>query len=438
VTNIISEEDAAILGIVAHGKAKELDQSIFRTEWMDGDIGRQLVSACVVLARDGKDVNAIAAIAKAKLSVPGLVPEVIKIFKNGFGAADLQDAIQHTYQNYVNRQVEQMSEEMQRLSHSEPQNVTKWLPRFGISMANILHAGDSYDPRPSKHAEKPLPTVFAKSLIGGPAPNGTMNDLLRGGYKTSFFMLYAGVTSHGKSLTLRSHAADLILQKFRVAVVITENTETTFSAEVGAALAGVDFESEVSTKVFKANEYESAADRKSRYRQCLQYADEYLLVYGPKWYSDSQLERIVRWEHPEALIIDYFMKKSGMLRKATNAQDEVGDWADYLLEFAKTTGLWICSAGQMSKDASKKFVKTGSTDDVIVYGTARPEYASDEFVPVRRHPKLKNTADFHVKKDRLGNRLDTTHSIPLDPIRRILQINRLLAQNTTSPDSDPL
>lgn len=431
---IIPEEDQTILGLVTHGKAKELDQSIYKPDWLKSDVTRRLVGAGIELARQEKDITPISIIAKAKLSVPGLIPEMIEFFQNGFGKADVSDAVEHAYQDYACRQADQMADEIKRLVKTDPHGINKWMGRMGMGMASIMQSGDNYDSRPSHHAEQPLPTVFTKSLIGGVGPNNHMNDLLRGGYKTAFLLIYAGVTSHGKSVTLRSHAIDLILQKYKVAVVITENTEASFSAEVAAAMAGVDFEKEVSTRKFEGTAMQTAAEREARYRQCLQYCDEYLMVYGPSWYSDQQLERIERWNHPNALIIDYFMKRTGMLRKTNNAQDEVGDFADWMLGFAKSTGLWIGSAGQMSKDAAKKFLKSGATDDVILYGTARVEYASDEFGAIRRHPKLKNTAQFKIKKDRLGGKLDTVHDIPIDAKRRILHIQKLANQDLLLDD----
>lgn len=426
---IVPQEDQNLLGLLAHGKAEDLSKSKFEPDWMESDIGRKLMLAGMELAGQGKEVNAISVVSRAKLSVPGLIPEMITLFNNGFGAASVQDAVEHTFQNYAVRQAVQMSDEIRRLAKSEPQNINKWLGRMGMNMASIIQSGDSYDARPSHHASQPLPVVFTTSLITG------MNDLLRGGYKTCLLLIYAGVTSHGKSLTLKSHVLDLILQKFRVAVIITENTASSFSAELAAAMAGVDFEKEVAPNKFEATAMQSASERKARYHQCLQYCDEYLMVYGPDYYSDQQLTRMQRFNHYDAIVIDYMMKKSGMLRKIVNPGDEVGDFADWLLAFVKDTGLFIASAGQMSKLAAKSFVKTGATDEVILYGTARVEYASDEFVPLRRHPKLKNTAQFRVKKDRLGNRLDTTHDVPLDAKRRILQIQRLLNQDLALDES---
>lgn len=420
MTTLIPAEDKIILGICAHGMSKELDQSIFKPSWLQSDISRQLVEACISLARDGKDVNAMSAISRAKLSVPGLPGEVIRVFQNGYGSADLGDAIKHSYQVFVNNKALQIASEIEHLVESDPQNVEKWLARQATSMVNLIHDGDTYDPRPSSHLNKPLPQVFAHSLITG------MDEMFRGGYKKPYFGVYAGVTSHGKSLTLNSHAVDLLLQKFHVAFIITENTEQKVSAKIAAAMAGVDYDTEVAYNKFNATEFESPEERRKRYELQVQYLDEYLKVYKSDYCNDTKLKRIAKWVKPDAIIIDYLKKQPGLFSKSSGGgQDEVGDFADWMLDFANNEGICLITAGQMSKDAAKKFLKSGSTEDIILYGTARVEYASDQFIPLRRHSSIKNCADFRVKKDRDGAKLDTKHAIPLDPMRKILEIKRL-------------
>lgn len=403
-----------------------LDQSNFRPEWLQLDISRQMVVGAIALAREGKDVNATSVIAKARISVsdnPGLLPEVIKIFKNGYGAASVDDAIQHSYEVHVNNRAIQVANEILHLSRTDPHGIQKWLSREATSMVNLIHQGDTYDPRPSVHAAKRLPGRLTQSWITG------MDELLRGGYRDAYFGCYAGVTSHGKSVTLRSHVVDLVLQKFKVALIITENTESTASAMIAASMTGVDYDAEVVTKKFKATERETSEERHQRYDHTLEYLDEYLLVYGPDHFSDDGLQRIARWEHPNVMVADYLKKQPGLFKKSSNSQDEVGDFADWLLKFAMDVGVCFITAGQMSKDAAKKFIKSGNLEDIILYGTARVEYASDQFMPLRRHPRIKNTAEFWTKKYRHGGDLNTRHEIPLDKKRSLLQIKRLQLQD---------
>jgi hypothetical protein len=411
--------DQDIIGLCLHGQSEALDKSIFKPDWLQSDISRKLAEASISLTRDGQPVNPVSVVSRAKLSVPGLLTELIRLRKNGFGQAVMGDAVNHSYQVFAVNKAVGIADEMKRLAQNEPQNFEKWLARQATSIVGLIHDGDAYDPRPSAHLQKPLPTVFASSLITG------MNDMLRGGYKKPYFGVYAGVTSHGKSVTLDTHAIDLLLQQFHVAFIITENTEQKVTAKIAASMAGVDYDTEVAPGKFKGTEFESPEEREARYKERGDYIEQYLTVYRSDYCNDSKLKRIAKWEKPDAIIIDYLKKQPGLFSRSGGGQDEVGDFADWLLDFANTEGICVITAGQMSKDAAKRFLKSGSTEDIILYGTARVEYASDQFIPLRRHPSLKNTAEFRVKKDRDGGKLDTKHVIPMDFMRKILEIKRL-------------
>jgi len=422
---MFTSSDEAILGLCAHGKAAEIDKSIFKPEWLENPLIRSAVQASINLAREGREVNAISVIAKAKISDRQAVPEIMRIFRNGFGEASMEDAVEHSFQRYTLRRAVESAEEIQRLAKDDPNGVKRWLPQQTTSIVQLLRDGEAYDPRPSHHAMKTLPRIFTTSLIEN------MNDLLRGGYRDGFLKIYAGVTKHGKSVTLTSHAIDLILQKYKVCIVRTENTEQAAVAEIAAAMTGISLENEIYPDKFAATAYESPEERKLRYQRMLQYLDEYLEVYDYKWCSDDKLKQIARWSKPNAILIDYLKKQPGLFSRRSGSQDEVGDFADWLLVFAKENGIWLGTAGQISQESAKKLVKFDNSEPVILYGTARVGQAADEFTFLKRHNTLKDHAYFRVQLDRYTGRLDTIHVIPFDVQRRILKIPRLIAPQLT-------
>jgi len=413
-----------MLGLAIHGQAEAIDKSIYKKEWMETDLSRNLLDATISLARDGKQINAVSIISRAKLSVPGLLQEMIYICNNGFGQADLKDAIDHSYQIYINHQAEMIADEMKRLSQMDPRNARQWLVTQASKIGSLVRDGDSYDPRPSVLAEGQLPTLFAKSLITG------MDDILRGGYRYAYFVILAGITKHGKSMTLQSQAIDLALQKFKVTFVTTENDPAIVSAQLASALSGIDFMKEVVPGVFIGTDRESPEERKVRYKKTLQYLDEYIKVYPISYCNDEALKRLVKWNKPNAVILDYLKKIPNLLSKRTNTQDEIGDFADWLLTFSHKEGIWLGTAGQISNDMSAKLMRKDTGDPVILYGTARVGMAADEFIFLKRHPKKKDPphAYFRVQLDRFFGRLDTVHEeTPIDIKRRILEIKRLKA-----------
>lgn len=423
---MFTQSDETILGLCAHGHAGDLDKSIFRPEWVSDPTILKAIQASISLEREGKGVNAVSVIARGRISDVGANREIMRIFKNGYGEATVDDAIQHSYQDYTLRKANGIMEEIKLLGQSDPGGVKRWLPQQTGALVQLLRDGESYDPRPSSHSQKVLPRIFAKSLIEG------MTDLLRGGYRDGFLKIYAGVTKHGKSVTLTSHAIDLILQKRRVVIIRTENTEQAAVAEIASAMSGISLEKEIYPDTFAATEYESPEERKARYRKMLLYLDNYLEVYDYKWCNDEKLKQIARWSKPDALLIDYLKRQPGLFARKTSSQDEVGDFADWLLVFAKENGIWLGTAGQISQESAKKLVKFDNSDPVILYGTARVGQAADEFTFLKRDNSIKNTAYFRVQLDRYTGQLDTIHKIPFDMDRRILRIPML-----TPPVIDP-
>lgn len=419
---MFTQSDEAILGLCAHGKAGDLDRSIFRPEWIQSPQVLQAVQAAIALAREGRNVDAISVMAKGRISDPGVGREIMRVFKNGYGEANLDDAIQHSYQDYTLRELDKVTGEMKALAREDPQNVKRWMTQKISSLVQLVRDGEAYDPRPSSHAQKTLPRIFTKSLIDG------MTDLLRGGYRDGFLKIYAGVTKHGKSVTLTSHAIDLILQHYKVVIVRTENTEQAAVAEIASAMTGISLEKEIYPNKFMATAYETPDQRRDRYQQMLSYLDNYLEVYDYKWCNDEKLKQIARWSKPDAILIDYLKKQPGLFVRKTASQDEVGDFADWLLVFAKENGIWIGTAGQISQESAKKLVKHDNAEPVILYGTARVGQAADEFTFLKRDNSLKNTAYFRVQLDRYTGQLDTIHRIPFDTERRILRIPRLQMQ----------
>jgi len=110
-----------------------------------------------------------------------------------------------------------------------------------------------------------------------------------------------------------------------------------------------------------------------------------------------------------------------MFVKRSPTQDEVGDFADWLLVYAKENGICVITAGQIADGASKKILKGDTSEPVILYGSARVGYASDIYSLLKRHHAKRNMAYFRVWLDRFTGVLDTVHEIALDPVRRILQ-----------------
>lgn len=417
---IIPDIDAHILGLCFHGKTGIVDKKL-QPAWLQSPISAKLVSACITLHHEGKPVNAVAAISKAKLNVTGLVGEVIKIWQDGFGQADPQDAIDHSYQLYVNSRATQIADEIKQLAQSDPQNVKRWLAREVGSFESLIRDGESYDPRPSVLANRPMPVLFAHSLIT------EMDPILRGGYYSGWLYLIAGLTKQGKSTSLRSHALDLALQKFKVVMVLTEGDEGIASAQLAAALTGIDFMKEIAQNKFLATDRESPQERKARYQRALEYFNEYVLVYPSSYCSDTRLSQLVHWQHPNALIIDYLKDGPNLFERRTFPSDNVGHFADYLLDLAHSQGVWIGSAGQISADSTNKNMRKDRGELVILYGSSRVGQAADEFIFQKRHNFKPNFAYIRVMLDRYFAKQDTKHELtPIDVTRRILEIRQLV------------
>ncbi len=422
-------EDAAVLGLCAHGQTGEVGKSNYRPEWAIDPVGKLAIEAAISLERTGNEVNAIAVIARGKLPAE-YHADVLRIFKNGYGAASVADSVEHAYATYMVGRARALAAEMERLATARPREVRRWMPALATQLSALLHQGESYDPSPEAHMNKPLPKIFTRSLITG------MTDMLRGGYRRGELLVYAGVTGQGKTTTLNSHAIDLLLQGYRVTIIRTENTEQAATAEICSALAGIDLFSEVQPDVFRDTEYETSAQREERYRETVRWCTGRLDIYKAEYFTQANLENIAAWYKPNALIIDNLKAEVNFFTERRRVDDLVGEIADWLLVYGLDNGIWVGAGGQVSGTNTKAMLVRHWSERVQLYGSAKVEQASGEFILARRHPDLaRHAAEFRVQKDRHLALIDTAHIIPLDVPRRILEIPKLLTDGIPDLES---
>ena len=404
--------DEAILGACFHGHAEELDQLGLKPEWLEHPATREIVQAIFALSRAGKPVNILNIMVLSKNVPRELWPSVKEISMNGYGDVMAGGALEAAKRAYVVRQATPLARELETLLRDKPGSSGEYLPRIASQLVQLIRTGEAYDARPSAHWQKSLPQITFKTKIP------QLNDVLRGGYRNGMLVIFAGLTKNGKTTMLVTMAVDALMQGKKVCVINTENSEQKFLARIFQGL-GFTVDEIIAKKA-------STPDRQSILESWLESLESKLRIYNWEWLNDERIKRIVKWENPDLLLIDYLMDLPGMFAKqpAVSKQDNVGLFADFLLRVANSDcGIPIVTAGQVSDDAAKRFKRFDVTDAVILYGTARVGYAADIYAGLKRHNTKRNTAYVYVWYDRIGNRLDTPHEIPFDERKWIFCAN---------------
>lgn len=393
----------ALLSALARGHAQAIDNSTFRSEWLDADPElKEVVSESIGMARENKPFSLVNLMARCRKVHKTRWMEITSALKASDGA-DWRVAVERIKHEFLIDKVRRTRDEMSAMLDTRPGEVEAWLPSITDSLTYTVQAGVNYDSRFKTIIGKEVPQIKFKSLIYG------MDDILRGGYRSTFFLLYAAPSKHGKTTTLRSHIVDCLLQKKRVSAINGENLEQIMAALVIVGLSGLPRD-EVESKKFTTDHNRKA------YHQWVEYVGEYLKIYDWRWLNTDRLQRIATWDRSDVLVIDYLKKQPDMFSDRKNHDDPVGDMGEYLkTQIAQESGLVVLSAGQIAGEASKKLIRSREPSDVQpVYGSARVHFACDEYIFLRRAPQAPDVAEFRVWLDRFAGRLDSVHNLVLN------------------------
>ena len=400
----MTPSEQALLGAIAHEKTPQVDRSDLNPDWIPTPYVRELVQGAISLHRAGKTVNLLNLVATCRNVPREAWPGVRQIFANGYGEVDAAAAVSAVKSDYMLRVAGDVAEEIRRRSLREPGNVRAWLSGSTTRLVQLIREGYDYDARPSAHEAKPLPELLFQSHIAG------MNELLRGGYRSRAFVLFAGLTKHGKSTTLISHAVDALKRGRRVSYINTEGTEQEAQARILCGLADLSWEQDVRYRQW------TNLGSKDRYHQALEQVEDLLRIYDWKWLNSDRLHRVATWDRPDLIIIDYLKAQAGMFPETKDNRrfDPVGDIADVIRNEICAYGPCVLSAGQISAEAAKRVLKKEAEVVEPLYGSARPGFASHMYIMLRRGDGL-HTAHYRVWLDSIGNRQNSIHEIRWNP-----------------------
>lgn len=419
---MLSPSDAALIGSIARGHSASLDRMGLQPEWVVDTTVRKFISTALDLTRRNLHVNLVQVMAGMADCDPVRRKEVVQIWTaqkelNGHGDVDPKIAISAALDAHHLRETSQIQADVERLMRESPGEVSKWLPQITGRFASVVTVGSSYDPHITAHLEKPPQSVRFKSRIPG------LNAIMRGGYWDSFLGIFIAPTGHGKSSVGRTIAIDCAYSQRKCAIISNEGSESEISHRLMQAITGVSAQEKAEgfrDMQFGDRMY-SAAEREAMYKGWVEYINDYVRVYGPQFYNDHQIRRILKWEKPDAVVIDYLRKFPGMISNPSkNSNDEVGDMADFLLTVSRDPGAHIYTAAQTSGEHAIKLMANENEQITQAYGSVRVQQASDIYGLIRR-TQQQNILRSRVWKDRLTNVFDSVHEIPFDSTRWTLE-----------------
>lgn len=409
---MLTHSEKAILGACRYGHSEKIDKSGFRTDYLPNPHIQKVVGACLTLARTGRVVNLLNVMSLAKGVPKEVWDEVTHIWKDGYGEVDPSLAMDSARNDYMVAHSRMIAQEIESLADTKPADVEKWVAEKTAQMVSLVRQGVVYDPRLSTHLSKKMPQVLFPSLCP------QLNEAMRGGYRSHALYLWAGLNKQGKTTNAISCAIDAALQQKRVVYINTENAEQAAGAAMIYAVSGI-----------LANEIESLekgghledSKRESAYFKWKEYLEGFIQIYDWTYLNDSRLRRVVEWTKPDLVIIDYLKRIPGRMFVTGRHDDEVGDMSDFIAnELCAGLGACVLTSGQVSGDAMQKLMKKEKPvgEPFIIYGSKRAIDPVSIYGLIKR-TRQENVANFWVWHDRIMARMDTSHDIPFNPLRKI-------------------
>lgn len=409
----LSPSDSAVIGTVFHGHTAEIDRDGFDPNWLESFEAREVLHAALVLSRQGKPVNLLNVMAVANKVDRAAWPIIIEIGKNGYGDVSWRDAVKSARNSYFDRETKRIYAEMgANLNDKNKRNcIQDWLPALNYKLSTMFDSGRPKDSTPSQLLEEEVPTIKFQSLIPG------MNELWGGGYRSWMLAIYAGCPGHGKSTSLISHAVDAITQGKQVSFIVNELMPAVITRRILRGLSGLT-EQEIEKK------QGNTPEREELRKQWIVWMDNYLRVYDSEMYRPSWMRRIIAWDKPDLLIVDYLRDYNGMLDGKMSSKDPVGDMAYEMLDIYRSEKVCIITAGQMSDKNSQDFQKNDHAKPAIIYGSARCIQAAGLYIGTKRDNQLAEVQYYRKWKDSFTGHMDVEARVRFNPLTHVYQIVR--------------
>lgn len=398
----IPPADAAIMGAIAHGHTAKIDQLGLLPDWLESDTTRLVVRTAFQLQRTGQKVHIFNLMAYARDVPRTSWPAIREIFQNGYGEVNPTAAVEAAKATWVMREGDRIRAEMNRLYAETPQTAHAFLPPLIVKLDDLYKSNRVKEMTPEEIYALDVPQVKFHSLVP------KVNELLAGGYRNGMTVFYVGPPGKGKSSSLRFHVVDALKQFKRVSYLITENTVNKAYRGLLLALTHLT-EDEIN------NRQGSTPERNDCLLAWRRHCQQYLKLYDVSRFTTDWIEKILAWDQPDLLVIDYTREISGMITGRTAPKDPVGDMAYRYLDLSNHFGAAIFSAGQMSGSNAEKFLQGKFHDTApTVYNTDKPQQAVDLYIGVKRDDTLLDHAHYFRWKDRYYGRDFLPFSIPFD------------------------
>jgi len=399
----LSPSDAVALGAIAHGATKKLDQLGLQPHWLEGESTRIMVGSAFYLYRSEKHVNIMNLMAASRGVPKEDWAPVVRIFNNGYGPVDAKEAYEAVRASYINRESDKVRLEMNAVYQQTPELAYQKMPALTAKMHALYNTGKPLEATPSDIYAKDVPGIMFPSLIP------QWNEVIRGGYRGGSLVIFIGPPGQGKSSSLYSQIKDGLVQGRRVDLINNENTPQKALHRILRACSHL---TEEEIRLRKGN----TPERDYVLKSWLGHTQDRLRIYDANYYTTDDIDRILAWDEPEMLFIDYLKLRSGMISGNRLPKDPVGDMSDHLLEMANKHDCYIYAPSQTAGQASRDFLAGKHVEiPVQAYGTDRPQQAANIYGGLKRHPVLTEMAWAIVWKDRDTSRVNTTHDIPFSP-----------------------
>jgi hypothetical protein len=348
--------------------------------WFTDPFFTDVISTSIRLRMQGQGVDPLSIMAASSGNVTQeKLMWLVDVWRNPGAPGRWEPFVEPLYQSLLLRDFDKWMADARSYRTKKPDGVQGWLPSLVGSLESIM-TGEVYDARASTHYQQDLRTVTGRFGI----PH--WDRALKGGIWSSALVMVGGISNHGKSTLAYTLAAKCINRQTRVVFVTTETLPSEVVVGVLRPLVGL-------------------SDKRVRERDplcmdAMPQLDRYMPVYGPRYSSIEMLQRVLRWESPAVVILDFLRAPPGSDGRVPEHRI-MADMGEGLRTLSNDFRCTIVAFGQFAAATAREFRDKNNLREVTLFGSARLYHAADQVIIMKRHQTEPNTGFFKVKKDRL-------------------------------------
>jgi len=415
--SIMNDLDKSVVTLVGHGHTESLAKSGFDMAYIEDSDARAIYRSAIDMLHRATPVKPnrlnLMSATFGELVDPNVVKELLSL--NGSGDAVPDIVARKCQDRHLLTQAKTVLEKYGSLVVARPRDIRDWLPTLAADLESVATSGVVYNPNPEAHKGSIIAPVLFRSelktynkMFEGRADDG-------GGYRAGWWIVWLGLSGHGKTTHAYTQAVDAIKQDRR-AVFISKENQKTIRGRVLIGLTGLtikEIESEIAEeqKIMHGPDGQVATVEglgpfhlKSVRQELLNgwvakiQDGTRLRLYDWTFFNSARIKRIVRDELPDQLHIDYIDPND---IPGNDKISGLGKISSQLEAIAHSSQTHLSGYFQVSADEKRKYEKSDEHEIGNPFGSSMVTHTSDQQFQTKKW-RMPDTQHMRRTKCRAG------------------------------------